>query len=94
MTDYLNPFDKKLDLHKNDIPWNVRDELVWVHDTLDLCWASAKTIFGENVTPEIALAIYDRVVSRIQESEDSIDQKIEKLLDERGYSTINGDVED
>jgi len=59
-----NPFDCALDAQKG-IPENVREQVVWVTDTLDLCWASAKSVFEKQATPELALAIFDRVVARI-----------------------------
>ena len=33
----------------------------YVHDTLELAWLAATDLFGENVSPEIAVAIYDRM---------------------------------
>jgi hypothetical protein len=60
-----NPFDKKLEIWKNRVPDSVRDASVFVTDTLDLSWASAQSIFEDKATPELALAIYDRVVERM-----------------------------
>lgn len=60
-----NPFDKKLNVWGNNVPADVRDAAVFVTDTLDLCWASAKAVFGDKATPELALAIYDRISERI-----------------------------
>jgi len=37
------------------------DAAVYVHDTLELAWLAATDLFGENVSPEIAVAIYDRM---------------------------------
>ena len=34
-----------------------------VHATLESAWRTAQAIFGERATPEVALAIYDRIVS-------------------------------
>ncbi len=63
-----NPFDKKLEIWKNRIPQQVRDASVFVTDTLDLSWAAAQSIFEDKATPEIALAIYDRLVDRMDEA--------------------------
>lgn len=64
--DTNNPFDKKLDLWKIHLPEEIRDAAIYVTDTLDLCLASAQSVFGENISHEMALEIYDRVVDRIQ----------------------------
>lgn len=44
----------------------VRNSAVFVTDTLDLAWASAKAIFADKATPEHALAIYDRMIETIE----------------------------
>lgn len=61
-----NPFDKKIEIWRGKIPSETCESAVYVNDTLDLCWASASSVFGDRATPEIALAIYDRVVSRAE----------------------------
>lgn len=58
---------------------DVKGAAVFVTDTLDLCWVAAKSIFGEQATPEHALAIYDRMQQRLeevgmQECEDDADE--------------------
>ena len=63
-----NPFDQKLKLWKQQIPRDVTDAAIFVTDTLDVCWASAQSVFEERATPDIALAIYDRLVKRMAES--------------------------
>lgn len=72
----LNPFDDKLELMNrhsprtllvSNTPWSViRDASVFVNDTLELCQASAKQVFGKDVSPEIALGIFDRVIAQIK----------------------------
>ena len=62
-----NPFDRKLEVWGNNIPGEVRDAATFVTDTMELCWASAQSIFKKKATPEIAVAIYDRVVKKIAE---------------------------
>src|SRR5260221_35716 len=56
-----NPFDKKLEIGGDRMPAAVRDAAVFVTDTLELCWAARQSIFEDKATPEIALAVYDRV---------------------------------
>lgn len=61
---FLTKFDKKLDVMqklggRGGAPEGVYDAAVYVHDTLDLAVASAKTHFGEKVNPEVAIAIYE-----------------------------------
>jgi hypothetical protein len=63
-----NPFDQKLEIWKHQIPRDVTDAAIFVTDTLDVCWASAQSVFEERATPDIALAIYDRLVKRMAES--------------------------
>jgi uncharacterized protein YjaG (DUF416 family) len=66
--DYDNPFDKKLEILKGQIPDNVRNAAVFVVDTLDLCMAAARSLFENRATPEHALEIYDRIVARMATS--------------------------
>jgi len=60
------PFDRKLEIIRGKAPFGVHDAAIFVNDTLDLCWASAQQVFGEKASPEVALAIYDRVVTRME----------------------------
>jgi hypothetical protein len=62
--DWRDNFDKMLDgLSKSpQTPVAMADSAAYIHDTLKLAWASAKTIFGKNVSPEIAIAICDRMI--------------------------------
>jgi hypothetical protein len=61
-----NPFEKSLEEWKHRIPANVRDVAIYVTDTMDLCWAAAQAVFEDKATPEIALAIYDRMTNHAQ----------------------------
>jgi hypothetical protein len=63
----LDPFNQKLELYGYHIPHKVRDAAVFVTDTLELSWASAQSVFGDKATPEIALAIYDRVIDKMRD---------------------------
>ena len=67
-----NPFDEKLKAQQNSIPEEILGSSVWVTDTLDLCWASAKAVFEDKATPEIAIAIYDRINQRISSHQKDI----------------------
>ena len=62
-----NPFDKKLETWAARTPEDVREAAIFVTDTLDLCWASAQTVFEHTATSEITLAIYDRIRARMAE---------------------------
>lgn len=62
-----NPLDRKIDCWGSRIPSDVLGAVVWVNDTVELCWASARQVFGKDAKPELALQIYDRLVSRIKD---------------------------
>ena len=66
-----NPFDRKLDINRDKIPNDILYALVDVNDTMVMCWASAKSVFEDKATPEIAIAMYDRIVKKIAENESS-----------------------
>lgn len=59
-----NPFDKHLEINKFSA--DVRESAVFVTDTLNIAWLSAQSVFEDTATPEIAIAIYDRIAARIQ----------------------------
>lgn len=67
-----NPFDRKIELWKGRMPQNVADSARFVNDTMELCWASAQSVFEKQATPEHALAIYDRVVARIRKEQPTL----------------------
>jgi|CXWL01.1.fsa_nt_gi hypothetical protein len=60
-----NPFDQKLDTWGHRVPEDVREASTFVTDTMTLCWAAAQTVFEGKASPDVAIAIYDRVVQRI-----------------------------
>jgi hypothetical protein len=64
------PLDAMLDTREGLVPGDVITETVWVNDTLELCWASARQVFGEAASPETALAIFDRICARIARKEE------------------------
>lgn len=59
-----NPLDKHLKI--NRYPSYINDPVVWVADTMDIAWIAAQAVFEDKATPEIAVAIFDRIVSRMQ----------------------------
>lgn len=63
--DGTDEFDKMLERisRSPDRPAGITDAAAYVHDTLKLALVSAKVIFGKSATPEIALAIYDRIAA-------------------------------
>ena len=84
--DIVNQFDRKLHNNKDRIHSDTHEALVYVHDTLEFCISSAKTHFGEDVSPEIILGIYDRVVQRTndyRERERRIDAKLVEFVEQR-----------
>lgn len=60
-----NPFDSHLAVA--DVPDAVVMASVFVTDTLDLSWKAAQAVFEDKASPELALAIFDRIVLRMQE---------------------------
>ncbi|MEI2637081.1 MAG: hypothetical protein V9E92_09630 [Methylotenera sp.] len=61
--DWTDDFDKAITnlSHVPNKPAFIIDAAVEVHDTLKLANTSAKAIFGKDVSPEIAVKIYDRL---------------------------------
>lgn len=64
--DMTDDFDKAIARlsHVPSKPAFIIDAAVEVHDTLKLAIVSAKTIFGEDVSPEIAVKICDMVEAK------------------------------
>ncbi len=60
-----NPLDKHLSVNKN-MPSNLRLAICDVADTLDLAWMTTQSVFEDKATPELAIAVFDRLVSRLQ----------------------------
>ena len=60
----LSPFDQRLQLlnrFAHLAPPHVVDAAVYVHDTMKTAQASARTLFGDTVSPEVVLAVFDRI---------------------------------
>lgn len=47
-------------------PDEVADAFVYMNDTLEMCWRAAADLFEDRATPEHALAMYDRLINRIE----------------------------
>lgn len=60
-----NKFDAKIELWQ--FPEYVKEACVYVVDTLEILHAGAVEVFGDNVPPEIVIAMYDRVVRKVRE---------------------------
>ncbi len=72
-----NPFDKKIEIMGRTASLNsvanqsnIVDAAIFVTDTIDLSQASAEALFEERATPDLALAIFDRVVARMASNKD------------------------
>jgi hypothetical protein len=65
MASFTNKFDEKIKSMNGSFstPHKLVDAAVYVHDTIELAAASAQVLFGESVTPEIVLSIFDRISS-------------------------------
>lgn len=59
-----NEFDRRMDLYKDRIPEEIRDALIETTDTLDFCFSAVKSVFGEQASPDHALALCNIVVMR------------------------------
>jgi hypothetical protein len=66
VNDMTDDFDKAITRlsHVLDKPAFIIDAAVEVHDTLKLANVSAEAIFGEDVSPEIAVKISDRIEAK------------------------------
>jgi hypothetical protein len=60
--DFVSRFEGKRDFRENKIYADVADSATFVVNTLELALTGAEWLFPEKATPELALAIYDRIV--------------------------------
>ena len=70
-----NPIDQYLGAN-TALPMGVREGTVWVTDTMDVAWKIAQSVFDKKATPEIAVAIFDRLSARIEQERES---KLEEI---------------
>ena len=59
--DGADDFDKKIEQVERAIgsPPHVTEAAVYVRDTLEVAWLAAKSVFGNQANPDVALAVYD-----------------------------------
>ena len=63
VADHTDSFDRALEAanRARNAPPHLIEAAVYVRDTLNLSWKAADSVFGKHATPEIALAIFDRI---------------------------------
>lgn len=63
VADHTDSFDRALSALNGvaNVPPRLLDAAVYVRDTLDLSLKAAESVFGKRATPDIALAIFDRI---------------------------------
>jgi hypothetical protein len=64
--DTTTPFDRRITLLNGRAPSALIDAMVYVHDTVETAQMAARALFGDKATPEIALALYDRIAAEHQ----------------------------
>jgi hypothetical protein len=66
----MTPFEQHLEkLSSSTINQNLLDAIIFVNDTLEVSYKSAKCIFNTEPSPETVLEIYDRIVERFEDLE-------------------------
>lgn len=58
----LSKFDQAVS--RQGIPTHFRDASVELNDTLEICWASAQSVFGTNAKPEHAINLLPLYMAR------------------------------
>lgn len=71
-------FDKKIS--RQGTPDHFRAAAVEANDTLEICWASARSVFGNEAKPEHAIALLPIVLKRA-------DEKYQQMLARFGRDT-------
>jgi hypothetical protein len=59
-------FDDALEDYDEQMDDREREATAYVHNLLDLCFASAQTLFGKAATPQDAFWVYDRVIEKMK----------------------------
>jgi hypothetical protein len=62
MSDPRTAFERHIENLRGKEPPAVAEAAAHVHSTLETAWLSAQAIFGDRATPDVALAIYDRIL--------------------------------
>jgi hypothetical protein len=66
----MNEFDLRIKiLAESHINSNLLDAIIFVNDTLEVSYKSAKCIFNNEPSPETVLEIYDRIVDKFEDLE-------------------------
>ena len=65
-----NPLDLHMERNKK-IPYKVREAVLDIADTLDIAWLATQAVFEDKATPEMALAVFDRIQFRISSLDSS-----------------------
>lgn len=60
-----NPLDKHIELYSSRIPTELRDAATETADQMELAGLIAKTVFKDDATPELSVAMYDRMIARL-----------------------------
>ena len=61
-----NPLDAYLATVQAEMPSALRSAVADVSEVLDLSWVIAQSVFEDKATPELAFAVFDRLVERLQ----------------------------
>jgi len=77
-----NPFDTAITVRKG-IPESMRAAAIELTDTLDLCWAAARSVFEDAATPEHAIALLPQFMARA-------DAKRQQAIDDFRSGTGDG----
>jgi benzoyl-CoA reductase/2-hydroxyglutaryl-CoA dehydratase subunit BcrC/BadD/HgdB len=76
-------FERLLEMMGLDTPVGMKDSLIYVHDTLEGAKSIGESVFGEKVSAETVLGIYDRLVAEQKKKEAIRDAELrENLKDE------------
>lgn len=67
--DFTNAYDRRLQLFQSHgVRADFLDRVSCVRDTMWLAQAAAESIFGEDVSPETVIAVYDRIAAHLGET--------------------------
>ena len=75
-----NRFQERLDVMNKAWrgPEHTEDAALYVRDTIELAYLAATDLFGRDVSPEVALGIYDRIDrERLRRSEEDARHRAE-----------------
>lgn len=64
-----HPFDNKIRLWRNRMTDELQHACINVNDSMEMAWASARQVFGEEAKPEHAFEIFNRIAAAQDEYE-------------------------